>query len=212
MTALTKLRMNVDEFLAWAVDQPGRYELFRGEVYAMSPETAGHADTKAAVYNALLAGIRARHLSCHVFPDGMTVRIDETTAYEPDALVYCGEKLSPSAIEVPEPVIVVEVRFPSSRQVDLAIKLAGYFLLPSLAHYLIVDPTRSLILHHSRSGDAISPASSPRVRSPSTRRGWNWPWRTSRPAELSEIACRAGARRAQAEKICENFTVPCGRS
>ena len=115
----------------------------------MSPETAGHADTKAAVYNALLAGIRARHLPCHVFPDGMTVRIDETTAYEPDALVYCGDKLPPSAIEVPEPVIVAEV-IPSSRQVDLAIKLAGYFLLPSLAHYLIVDPTRSLILHHSR--------------------------------------------------------------
>ena len=51
MTALTKLRMNVDEFLAWAVDQPGRYELFRGEVYAMSPETAGHADTKGSLRN-----------------------------------------------------------------------------------------------------------------------------------------------------------------
>jgi Uma2 family endonuclease len=67
MTALTKPRMNVDEFLAWAVDQPGTYELFKGEVYAMSPETAGHADTKAAVYNALLAGIRARRLPCHTF-------------------------------------------------------------------------------------------------------------------------------------------------
>jgi hypothetical protein len=44
---------------------------------------------------------------------------------------------------------------PSSRHIDLAVKLAGYFLLPSLAHYLIVDPTRSLILHHSRTGDAI---------------------------------------------------------
>ena len=55
----------------------------------------------------------------------MIVRIDETTAYEPDALVYCGEKLSPSAIEVPEPVIVVEVLLPSSRQVDLAIELAA---------------------------------------------------------------------------------------
>ena len=52
------------------------------------------------------------------------------------------------------PVIVAEV-IPSSRQVDLAIKLAGYFLLPSLARYLIVDPTRSLVLHHSRTSDAI---------------------------------------------------------
>ena len=67
MTALTKPRMNVDEFFAWAMERPGRYELFRGEVYAMSPETAGHADTKAAVYNALLAGIRARRLPCHTF-------------------------------------------------------------------------------------------------------------------------------------------------
>jgi Uma2 family endonuclease len=155
MTALTKPRMNVDEFLAWAVDQPGRYELFRGEVYAMSPETIGHAQAKGAVYSALLAAVRRSGCPCHVLPDGATVRIDDTTAYEPDALVYCGQRLPSSAIEVPEPVIVVEVLSPSSRQVDLAIKLAGYFLLPSLAHYLIVDPTRSLILHHSRTGDAI---------------------------------------------------------
>ena len=52
MTALTKLRMNVDEF---AVDHPGRFELFRGEVYAMSPETVGNAKVKGAVYGALLA-------------------------------------------------------------------------------------------------------------------------------------------------------------
>jgi hypothetical protein len=32
MVALTKSRMTVDEFLAWAGERPGRYELFRGEV------------------------------------------------------------------------------------------------------------------------------------------------------------------------------------
>lgn len=53
MTALTKPRMNVDEFLAWAAGQPGRHELFRGEVYAMSPETVGHAERKFAVCAAL---------------------------------------------------------------------------------------------------------------------------------------------------------------
>src|SRR5580704_4294042 len=109
MTALTKSRMSVDEFLAWAMDRPGRYELFRGEVYAMSPETVGHADKKGAVYVALLAGVRARRLPCRVYPDGTTVRVDETTAYEPDSVVYCGPQLPPSAVEVPDPVIVVEV-------------------------------------------------------------------------------------------------------
>lgn len=150
MNVLTKSRMTVDQYLAWAQDQPGRYELIRGEVCAMSPETAGHADVKAAIYVAMRNGIHTRHLPCHVLPDGMTVRIDESTAYEPDALVYGGEKLPPSAIEVPNPLIVVEVLSPSSRQFDVAVKLAGYFRLPSVAHYLIVDPTQSLVLHHCR--------------------------------------------------------------
>src|SRR5438309_6343991 len=107
MTALPKTRMTVDEYLSWAEEQPGRYELLDGAVFAMSPEGAGRAEKKAAVHAALLAGIRSRRLPCYALPDGMTVRIDEATAYEPDALVYCGSKLLPAAIEVPNPVIVV---------------------------------------------------------------------------------------------------------
>ena len=150
MTALPKTRMKVDEYLAWAEEQPGRYELRDGVVVAMSPESAGHAERKAAVHAALLTGIRTRDLACHALPDGMTVRIDDATAYEPDALVYCGTKLPPSAIEVPHPVIVVEVLSPSTRHIDLSAKLADYFRLPGLVHYLIVDPEKPRIIHHAR--------------------------------------------------------------
>jgi Uma2 family endonuclease len=156
MNVLTKPRMTVDEYLAWAEGRPGRYELFRGEVFAMSPETVGHLEAKAAVHGALQASIRARGLSCYVLPDGATVRIDDATAYEPDALVYCGKRLAPSAIEIPDPMIVVEVLSPSTQRVDATLKLAGYFRLPSVVHYLIVDPTQPVIIHHSRgTGDAI---------------------------------------------------------
>jgi Uma2 family endonuclease len=156
MTALPKTRMTVEQYLAWAVEQPGRYELRDGSVFAMSPEGAAHAEIKAAVHAALLAGIRTRKLACFVLPDGMTVRINDATAYEPDALVYCGTKLAPNAIEVPNPVIVVEVLSPSTRHIDLSIKLADYFRLSSIAHYLIVDPEKPRIVHHARAtGDAI---------------------------------------------------------
>ncbi len=156
MTALAKTRMTVDEYLAWAVGRPGRYELFGGEVYTMAPETSGHAETKAAVHSALQAAIRRRNLPCHVLPDGMTVRIDSETAYEPDALVYCGQKLPPSANEVPEPVILVEILSPSTRRIDVTLKLADYFRLPSVMHYLIIDLARPVVLHHARgSGDTI---------------------------------------------------------
>jgi Uma2 family endonuclease len=156
MSAMPQKRMTVDEFLAWAEDQPGRHELFRGVVYAVTPGRAVHAAVKFAVQTALATGIRARCLLCHMLPDGMTVRIDDTTAHEPDALVYCGPRLAPSALEVPNPVIVVEVLSPSTRHIDAQIKLAGYFLLPSVEHYLIVDPDMPLIIHHARAtGDSI---------------------------------------------------------
>src|SRR5262249_29568159 len=81
-----------------------------------------------------------------------TVRVDETTAYEPDALVYSGQELPATALEVPNPVLIVEVLSPSTRRLDVSMKLAGYFRLPSVAHYLIVDPTQPRIIHHARGG------------------------------------------------------------
>jgi Uma2 family endonuclease len=156
MTALPKTRMTVDEFLAWAEGQPGRYELHNGVVYAMTPERARHAETKFAIQKALDAAIRRAGVPCRMLPDGMTVRIDEATAHEPDALVYCGEKLAPTSIEVPHPVVVVEVLSPSTRHIDASAKLAGYFRLPSVMHYLIVDPDGPPVIHHARgSADMI---------------------------------------------------------
>jgi len=150
MTVLTESRMTVDEYLAWAEAHPGRYELFRGEVFPMSPETTGHVKIKGAVYRALYGAVRESGYPCHVLSDGATVRVDSMTAYEPDALVYCGPERALSNIEVPEPIILVEVLSPSTRQLDASVKLTGYFRLPSVAHYLIVDPAEPMIVHHSR--------------------------------------------------------------
>jgi Uma2 family endonuclease len=156
MNVLTKPRMTVDEFLTWAAGRPGRYELYRGEVFMMSPEEVGHLKTKGAIYVALMAAIRDRAVPCQVLPDGATVRINDATAYEPDALVYCGPELPMETIEIPSPVIIVEVLSPSTRRIDIATKLADYFKLPSVAHYLIFEATRRSVIHHARgTGDTI---------------------------------------------------------
>jgi Uma2 family endonuclease len=152
MTAHAQHKMTVDEYLAWAEGRPGRYELYAGVVYAMAPERARHARVKYAVQTALMQGIRRANLPCEMLPDGMTVRIDEETAHEPDALVHCGE-VPADALEVPEPMIVVEVLSPSTRRVDASLKLAGYFSVPSMQHYLIVDPEKPLVIHHARAAE-----------------------------------------------------------
>ena len=88
--------------------------------------------------------------------DGLTVRIDATTAFEPDALVYCGARADPDAVEISDPVIVVEVFPPSTRTFDSGHKLSGYFRVPSVIHVLMVDTVKRLIIHHRRgAGDLI---------------------------------------------------------
>ena len=94
------------------------------------------------------AAIAARGLACEALPDGATVRIDDRTVYEPDALVRCGPPLPGDAIEVGDPVIVVEVVSPSSRGIDKGAKLASYFSLSSVRHYLIVDTDKRVVIHH----------------------------------------------------------------
>ncbi len=155
MSEMPRPKMTVDEFLAWAEEQPGRHELADGLVYAMSPERLGHADAKYAVQTALKQAIGQARMPCHVVPDGVTVRIDDTTAYEPDAQLYCGPRLSPLALEIPAPLIVVEVLSPSTGRYDRHHKLTGYFAVASIHHYLIVNLDRRVVIHHARDGDEI---------------------------------------------------------
>ena len=85
-----------------------------------------------------------------MLPDGVTVRIDERTAFEPDALVYCGPEVSGDSVLVPSPMVVVEVISPGTASIDTGIKFEGYFSLSSVMHYLIVNPDRHVITHHAR--------------------------------------------------------------
>jgi Uma2 family endonuclease len=68
--------------------------------------------------------------------------------YIPDCLAYAGPELPDDAIEVPNPVILVEVASPSTRKLDDAVKLNGYFSLASVHHYRIVDPEGPPVIHH----------------------------------------------------------------
>lgn len=152
MTAAPRPRMTADDFIAWATSRPEgeRYELVAGELVAMSPERAGHNESKGNAYFALRLAIRERGLSCWVYADGMAVRVDDETIYEPDVLVRCGDRLDADAVEVTDPVVLVEITSPSTSRVDTHQKLADYFRIPSLRHYLIVNIKRRTVVQHER--------------------------------------------------------------
>jgi Uma2 family endonuclease len=142
--------MDVDAFLPWAEKRDGRWELRDGQPVLMAPERAAHALTKYAAQKALESGIMRAGLPCRMFPDGMTVRIAASTAFEPDALVVCPPPADLDTLEIPNPVVVVEVLSPSTAADDHGVKLDGYFSLGSVNHYLILDPDRRVMIHHRR--------------------------------------------------------------
>ena len=61
-----------------------------------------------------------------------------------------GPPVSPDATAATNPVIVVEVRSPSTQSVDSGEKLADYFRVPSIQHCLVVRSRRQEIIHHAR--------------------------------------------------------------
>ena len=154
--------MNVDEFLDWAVGRPGRHELFRGEVIAMSPETVGHAASQGCC----LRGLAVEHplhaaLPGHVLPDGRD-RADRRrrVASAPCAQVYSGEKLKSSAVEVR-----ASLNWWSSKSCRNRRRRGRYgrsarglaFACRACRAALIVDPTQPSIVDHARGeGEAIA--------------------------------------------------------
>lgn len=148
--------VTADEFLAWSLEQrTGRFELDDGVVTAMAPERVNHSRAKLNAEMALRAAIAARGLGCEALPDGVSVRVNDRTVYEPDALARCGPAAPGDAIELRDPIIVVEVVSPSSRGIDAGVKLAGYFSMPSVRHYLILDTEKQIVIHHQRGEDGL---------------------------------------------------------
>ena len=152
-------RLDFDEFLAWAaLQEEGKYELIDGVVVMQQSQQWSHAKTKAIVLRALLMeAVASAGLPFYVAPDGPTIRISKRKGFVPDALVAAtaGAGTGQSRPS-PNPVIVVEVLSPSTAKVDATTKLAGYFEVPSIQHYLVVDAEGRTITHHKRAaGDVL---------------------------------------------------------
>jgi Uma2 family endonuclease len=146
--------MTVDEFLVWADGRDGKWELHDGEPVAMAPERVLHTLVKMSAAGALVDAVRRAGVPCTALAEGVTVRVTARRAFVPDASIICPPPHY-NDVETSSPVVVVEVLSPSTAAFDHGLKLEGYFSLPSLAHYLLLDPDRRVVIQHSRGQDGV---------------------------------------------------------
>ena len=119
----------------------------------MSPERVRHSGTKTRTAIALTAALDRAALACGAYVDGIAVRVRKDRAFVPDVLVVCPPPPL-DAVTIDNPIIVVEVLSPASEVTDQSLKLDGYLSLPTLAHYLILDPDHRVVIHHARENGA----------------------------------------------------------
>ena len=153
MATRPKSNLTVEQYLEAYQGAPGRYELVEGEVVKMAAETVMHVRLKGKVFSALTTAIGSGSMACEAFLDGVSIKISSHTAREPDVSVQCGTPANPSSLVLDNPLIVVEVISPSSSSTDANQKLAEYFSVPSIMHYLIVWPKQRYCYHHKRIDD-----------------------------------------------------------
>jgi Uma2 family endonuclease len=145
-----KTKISVEDYLKGEKISKIKHEFVNGEVYAM----AGASD----IHHRISINL-AKKLDdflddddCEVFMVDMKLKADESDFYYPDVFVACDESPE-SHFYREEPVLIIEVLSPSTRQIDRREKLKVYQQIPSVKEYLVIEQEKVHIELHRRQPD-----------------------------------------------------------
>ncbi len=140
------------DLLSWE-DDPTRYELYDGQLRALSAPTHIHQ----MILTELLTQIHAylRNKRCKIYPAPFDVRLFEEpedvpgtvyTVVQPDLSVVCDNDRQVDRRGVHgAPDLIVEILSPSTKQYDCLVKYKLY-QQAGVREYWIVDPDKKLVL------------------------------------------------------------------
>ena len=147
-----KTRLTAEEFLAWEIEQPERWELVDGECFAMAGGTDVHNTIAGNLYMALRARLAGRR--CGVFISDMTLKIaEDETVFYPDVMVSCDEADRGRRQWKEAPVLIAEVLSPATEAYDRGRKFAAYRLIPGLAAVLFLSQAVPFAECYTRAGE-----------------------------------------------------------
>jgi Uma2 family endonuclease len=149
---VTQPRMTFEAFLDWERHQETKHEFLDGVPVAMAGGTEAHNIIQTNLLASALTKLRGG--PCRPFPSDMLVRTGTGKGRYPDMTIDCGQR-NPSNPVAPNPVVVFEALSPETQREDRTLKLADYNATPSIAHYVMVEPSEPLVhvYHRGPHGD-----------------------------------------------------------
>jgi Uma2 family endonuclease len=146
-----KTKITVEDYLEGEKITRIKHEYISGEVYAMAGASDRHYGICANIFTKLDAHLE--NSECEAFMAEMKLKVNEEIFYYPDVFVSCDETPK-SAYFREEPILIVEVVSPSTRQTDRREKLCFYQHMPSVQEHVIIEQDKVSVELHRRQPDA----------------------------------------------------------
>ncbi|HLG17301.1 MAG TPA: Uma2 family endonuclease [Blastocatellia bacterium] len=155
MSAETKRRYTLEEYLNLERESEVRFEFWDGEIFAMSGDTLAHETIMGNTYDLFRSGLRRSQ--CSVFGSNMQIKVPSAPPYRyADGSVVCGkvevERFNGNDLLL-NPILIYEVLSPSTEAYDRGDKLTHYKSIASLREYLLIAQHRPHITQYVRRDD-----------------------------------------------------------
>jgi Uma2 family endonuclease len=142
-------KMTAEAYLRWEAQQENRHEYLNGEILAMSGGTLPHNDLAINLLILLRPGVRAQ--GCRINMADAKVNVSKLNAYfYPDLVVSCDPEDLAAQTAISNPILIVEVLSPSTREYDRGDKFKVYRALSSLQEYVLIDSDRVAVDYFRR--------------------------------------------------------------
>lgn len=132
--------MTMDEYIALESQAEIKSEFVDGELFAMAGGSYRHSAICSNLHRSI--GNRLVETECTVFDSNLKLAVVPHRAFfYPDLMVVCGavECFEDHEDIIQNPILIVEVLFPSTELFDRGKKFAYYRSLPSLQEYVLVS-------------------------------------------------------------------------
>ena len=145
--------ISVDEYLLGEQESEVRHEYLGGVVYAMTGGTNAHAEIAINCMTSLHGQLTGK--PCKVYGSDTTIRMNAAgnpRFYYPDVSVTCEPNAGSDTFQ-DNPILIIEVLSESTRRLDDGEKRDGYFTLPSLQYYLLLEQHSQGATFYLRNGE-----------------------------------------------------------
>lgn len=156
MGAAEKLQYTLDEYLEMGALDNARYEFYEGEVYPALENSIPHNQVVGNVFGTMFGFLKGK--PCNAFTSTQKVQVKKKSFYcEPDIVVVCGEieTMETHKDIITNPVLLIEVLSPASKDYDRGEKFKLFRNIPTLQEYICISSMEMLVEKYDRKAEHI---------------------------------------------------------